>query len=405
MKILITDLAYFYHNYGAQGIILPFIDKLSKHIDAKITVTISNPEFKKFDREFATQNNFELFVKPRINFGTIFNMKSIKQHIEYWKLVKKNDIVIDLSGIEFIGNLPTITKWKDLINTIYTQYITKKYNKKYYKYTKSYGPFLNNLYTKIVRNWFNKLPFIFVRGDDNLRDVNKLKLHPAVYSFPDISLALVPESRDWAEKYLKSIVQNDDKILGISPSVVIRNITNFSGKTSGEEHVTLCKQLIIKYTDLGKKVLLIPHSIGNGINISNCDLALSRKIFAELKGIKNLYILDDPTLNYRQTRAIIGLLDFYITSRYHSVASALTMKIPVVSLSWHIKYKDIMGLYMDDFLTVNCRKVSVAEALEQIDNYYQNRNWYDKKQMHVSQIELEKKIDESMSLIIKDIKE
>ncbi|MHA2018169.1 MAG: polysaccharide pyruvyl transferase family protein [Promethearchaeota archaeon] len=404
MKLLLTDLAYFYHNYGAQGILIPFIEKMNEKLDVEITVTVSNPIYFEQDKQFAANHDFEIFLKPRLKFSSFLKLHELQKLREYREMIRKQDVVIDLSGIELIGNLPKIIMWKNLINTLYTQKISERYNKKYYKFTKSYGPFNNKLYTKIISKKLNKLPFLLVRGEQNMRSVSQLKLDIPIYSFPDISLTLKPADAEWAKNYISNLGINKTNIIGISPSVVIRNISNITNMTSGENHVELCKRIILKYCNAHQSILLIPHSIGNGKNLKTCDLALARKIYNEIPNNENLVLLDDINLTYQQTRAIIGQLSFYITSRYHSLASALKMRIPTISLSWHIKYKDIMKLYLDKFLTIDCRKINISDAMKMIDGFYENRDWFSKKLMQKRQSEVENEIRKSIKMIVGDIK-
>ena len=403
MKILLTDLSYFYHNYGVQGILLPFIEKISESLNVEMTVTVSNPIYYEQDKQFAADHGFKLFLKPRLKFSSFFKLKDLQKLKKYRKLINEHDVIIDLSGIEFIGNLPKLIMWKDLINTLYTQKIAGKFKKKYYKFTKSYGPFHNKLYTKIIRKNFNKLPFLQVRGEQNMDSINKLKLDIPVYSFPDVSLALKSADNEWAHNYLANLMPDISNIFGISPSVIIRNISNILNKTCGKDHVEMCKQIISKYSNAHQPVLLIPHSIGDGKNLDTCDLALARKIFNEIPKKENLYKLDDVNLTYQQTRAIIGQLSFYVTSRYHSLASALKMRIPTISLSWHIKYKDIMKLYLDKFLTIDCRKTNIPDAMQLVDEYYKNRDGFSRDLWQKRQTKIEKEIENSIKMIVEDI--
>ena len=403
MKLLLTDLAYFYHNYGAQGILIPFIEKMNEKLDAEITVTVSNPIYFKQDKQFAVDHDFEIFLKPRLKLSTFLKYQELQKLSDYRELIRKQDVIIDLSGIEFIGNLPNMVMWKNLINTLYTQKLSGKYNKRYYKFTKSYGPFQNKSYSRIIRKNLNKLQFLQVRGEQNLSSVTQLKLDIPIYSFPDVSLVLKSADKAWAKDYLNNLIPNISNIMGISPSVVIRNINNITSMTSGEDHVELCKRIISKYCNANQSVLLIPHSIGNGKNLKTCDLALARKIYNEMPDNENLVLLDDINLTYQQTRAIIGQLNFYITSRYHSLASALTMRIPTISLSWHIKYKDIMKLYLDKFVTIDCRTTNISDAMKLIDEFYENRNWFSKELMKKRQTEVEKEIERSIEMIVEDI--
>ena len=136
MKLLLTDLAYLYHNYGAQGILFPFIEKVKKKLDVEITITVSNTIYYEKDKQLAVDNDFEIFLKPRLKFSSFLKLHELQKLRKYRELMRKKDVIIDLSGIEFIGNLPKMIMWKNLINTLYTQKLSGKFNKKYYKFTK-----------------------------------------------------------------------------------------------------------------------------------------------------------------------------------------------------------------------------------------------------------------------------
>ena len=109
-------------------------------------------------------------------------------------------------------------------------------------------------------------------------------------------------------------------------------------------------------------------------------------------------------LTYAQVRAIVGLLDFYVTGRYHSVASALSMAVPTVALSWHIKYKDITSLFLDDSPVINCRTTSVEKSVALVKDYYYNRQWFDKGRLLERKKEVVKEIDKSVNILTSEIK-
>ena len=289
------------------------------------------------------------------------------------------------------------------------QWLAEKYNKIYLKYTKSYGPFpdKDKIYKLLVEKQLNKLPFIFVRGESNLREMKeKLRLKVPLHSFPDISISLKAESKKWALSYVSRLgVDLSRKIGGISPSTVVAGIkTRNSSSSCGGNHIKLCKEIIEFYRLNGLQVLLIPHSLDDGKNLKSCDLALTKKIYNELENKRDIILVDDMNLTYGQVRAIIGLLDFYATSRYHSLSSALCMAVPVVALSWHIKYGDIMRLFLDDFLVVNCRTNSIKKSLALIKKYYYNRQWFDKEKMLERKKEIVKEIDKSVTILANEVR-
>ena len=340
VKVLLTDFSYIKHNYGAQGIILPLTKKLSNYLDVEFTVALS--------------------------------------------LAKR---------------------WKDFFNIIFVRFLSDIYGKKYLKYTKSYGPFPTKIYSYFVKKHLNKLPFLFIRGNRNMETLKAEKLKTKMYSFPDISFGLKPEDVAWAEKCLTEIGLNLNKpIFGISPTVVINNIL-IKGQTCGDGHILLVRN-IIKYFKSKKNVqiLFIPHSLDDGLNLQSCDLALCRMIYNSLEDKEDIFLLDGLDFTYQQVRSIINKLGFYVTGRYHSLCSALSVGIPVVSLSWHIKYMDAMSMFFKNPLVINCRNTNVETAMELIEKYESNRDWYNKSKMIKVKKDIENSLDESIKIIIEELK-
>jgi polysaccharide pyruvyl transferase WcaK-like protein len=423
IKVLITNLSYLNHNYGVQGILFPFMDKLNKHFSAEYGFVSSEKYYdkdakniKKFNINpikspslgvMLAKNN--LFLRFLFNvFYKIKGKKTIKsgEYDRFYSEVKNYDIVINLSGIQFIGNVPSKKKYLTYFSHTYAQWFAKQFGKLYLEYTKSYGPITGKFYRYLVKRHFKKLPFLLVRGENNLEEVEQLNLGIPVYSFPDISLSLEPEDKNWAIVYLGKMGLDISKnIVGLSPSSVLAGIEPGEHSLCGDNHLVLCEKIIDFYKREKNQVIILPHSIGyNKDQVSSCDLVLAGKIYERIQDKKDIFFINDRELTYKQTRAIIGLMDFYITGRYHSVASVLYMGIPVVSLSWHIKYKDIMSLFLDDFPLINCRKTDVEKALRIIKKYYYDEKWFNKEKVLERREKINSKIDKSIALVAEYIK-
>jgi polysaccharide pyruvyl transferase WcaK-like protein len=414
INFLFVGLGYLEHNYGAQGIAFPLMAKLSGRFTSKYTFVLSH-DSQKWDkltfRTVAASHPLFILGKCCLLFLPfyLFIRRKVRlkdEKTKYFLLInalKDSDVIIDLSGIEFIGNLPLIRRYSQLLSTISMQLLAEKHNKIYLKYTKSYGPFPNKdkVYRFFARKQLNKLPFVFVRGENNLKNIRKLGLNIPAYSFPDISISLQPETEKWALDYVNRLgIDVSQKICGLSPSTVIASIEIKSKNSScGASHVKLCKKIVEFYRLNNRQVILIPHSIYDGKNTKICDLALCKKIYTELKDKKGVFIINDMDLTYEQVRAIIGLLDFHITGRYHSLCSALSMTVPVVSLSWHIKYEDVMRLFLEDFLAIDCRKTNVEKSLKLITKYYDDRQWFDKEEIQERKKRVLKEIDKSITIL------
>ena len=423
IKVLFTDLLYLNHNYGAQGISFPIMEKLSSRFNAEYTFVLSQvyPEEQSLLSEKYTFNviiaprlfvileklHFSLRLLYRLTKRKNFPNNGKKRYSVLLKALKESDVIIDLSGIEFIGNFPLKQRYVNYLRIMNMQWLAEKYGKLYLKYTKSYGPFPKEyrLYRFLIKKCLNRLPFLFVRGKYNLHSLKKLKLDIPLYSFPDISFSLEPESRAWALNYVSKLgVNTSKKLVGLSPSAVIAHMKTENNLSScGDNHIKLFKELIDFYRLTNQQVILIPHSIHDGKDLVYCDLAIAKKIYDETSDKMGVFLIDDMDLTYAQVRAIIGLLDFYVTGRYHSMSSALFMAVPTVALSWHIKYKDMISLFVEDFRIIDCRKNSIEKSITLISESYFNRHWFDRERVLEKKKEIVKEIDESVNILANEI--
>lgn len=425
VRVLVTNLSYLAHNYGAQGIAIPFMDGLKKYYDADFTFIMSS---KKLDepaqQEFLARHKLGAVAKPssivvaaecNFLFSILFRMvcmlkkKRLKQrkseYVEFLNVARRHDVFIDLAGIQFyMEKFGWRRRYSEYLSVISIEWLAQKCGKPYLKFTKSYGPLGGKIYKFMVKRSLKKLPLLLVRGEDNLREMCLLKLGIPLYSFPDISLVLKPESREWALGYLKRLgVDTESKIVGLSPSAVIAGIEGKNGSCCGDGHLRLCKIILSLYIEKDQQVLILPHSIGDGINEKTCDLAVARRLYNGLIDKQKIFLLEDMTLSYKQARSIIGLMDFYVTGRYHSVASALFMGVPVISLSWHTKYRDILTLFLDEPPIVECEKTTIEDAISLIKKHYSHRDWFDRAKVAERKARVCKEIDKSIQLIADQI--
>jgi hypothetical protein len=186
IRVLFTGLLYLNHNYGAQGIAFPIMEKLSNQFNAEYTFVLSR-EHQKEKPSFSKKYAFKVITAP--SFFVILRKRSFPIYLLYRLIkrktlskddkrkysilvyaLKESDVVIDLSGIEFVGNFPINKRYLNYLGEISMQWLAEKYDKLYLKYTKSYGPFpdKDKIYTFLVKRQLNKLPFLFVRGKANL---------------------------------------------------------------------------------------------------------------------------------------------------------------------------------------------------------------------------------------------
>jgi polysaccharide pyruvyl transferase WcaK-like protein len=93
---------------------------------------------------------------------------------------------------------------------------------------------------------------------------------------------------------------------------------------------------------LGAKILLIPNEYGSDVKVN--DKHVARKIF-ESAGSKDIEIVDVDSLTPNQVKAVIAACDVMVCARYHSVVASLSSEVPLLVLSWHHKYREVMKLF------------------------------------------------------------
>lgn len=422
MRIIITDVYDLRHNYGVQGLVLPLVEKINDLTGAEFIMPVQSAYFTAGNIEFAGKRGIKLIAywkysflidlfhplvrSPRSLFSKFFKAITgdrgrgpISLYHELVQEIEGSDKIIDVAGIEFIGNSGVKKKWGELLFGRMFQKISERSGRQYFKYTKSYGPFEGFLFRAVSMKLLERLPFIFIRGRNNLEEIRKLNLKTPLYLFPDVSLVLKPAENEQADNYLRAAGADISlPVIGISPSRVLSKI-NTPGQENcvGPNHLVLVKNIITEYTGRGFQVMIIPHAIDK-TDKNKCDRELAKELMEELNN-ERLFILPDD-LSYSEVRAVIGKLSFYITGRYHSVASALYMETPVVSLSWHIKYTDIMSEFLDDFLVVDSRNTSVQDALGLIRKYHSDMKWFDREKIRYNRERIEKEVERSVKMIV-----
>ncbi len=429
MRIVITDVYDLKYNYGVQRLVLTLIDKIKEKIPcAEFIMPVQSAYCNRANIEFAGKRGIRLvkywkysfvfeLIHPLLKLAGLLrndpddacgpnnhdNGRKCTALAGYRALiasVSEAGMVIDAAGIEFIGNSGLKNKWGELLFCRMFQRLAKRYKKPYFKYTKSYGPFEGLLFRSVVKKLLEKLPFILVRGRNNLESMHRLGLKTQLYLFPDISLVLKPAPAEWAERYLGSLgIDISKPLTGISPSRVLSRIdSGGSDNITGMNHRELCIRLINEYSDNGSQVLVIPHAIDR-IDKNKCDRQLAAELLEEAGHPEGVFLAGEG-LSYSEVRALIGKLSYYITGRYHSVASALYMGTPVVSLAWHVKYTDIMGEFLDDPPVIDSRNTSIDEACSLIRKFRDDLSWFDREKVRENRERIGREVERSIQMIL-----
>ncbi len=212
--------------------------------------------------------------------------------------------------------------------------------KKAMMYSQTLGPFRKRLNRGAARWAMSRMYLVVPRGTESLDHVKKLNLSCRVEYFPDSAFSLqVNEQTHSRIRQKYAHLPRGKGIVGIS----INSIVEKACKRLGIDHHGAWVELIAHLRSSGYTVLLIPHSMRQGSRgRHNNDLLSIAEIKAMLPSMDCIHIIDEP-YDCKDLRAVVGLADYYVASRFHSMISALCNRIPVLVFGWgYQKYIEVM---------------------------------------------------------------
>ncbi len=340
-KILVTGLS-FSGNRGAAAMAISFLKEMKKYLDYDFVFSVA-PIYYDLEKKWASYYGVEI-VSEKTE--------------QYRKALKDCLCIVNLNGIAFVGD--GTRKWYASLYEHRCFLHARKYQKPFFRFIQSYGPFDDWRVRLIAKREFKKLPCIMARGKLSASYCKKITNRP-VYSFPDIAITLAGNKAD-----LKNYIV-------LCPSAVTARINR-------KKYISLFKDLVNYYN---KRVILLPHSLSPDKNKS--DRVLCREINKELTIEKDLDCQD--------LKGIIAGADFAVVSRYHALVAALSSGVPVVSIGWNDKYQDIMDFY-------NCSEFAL-DFRKEIDVFAKLNDWTDEKKETIKkrQKELEIEISKACQIL------
>ncbi len=207
-------------------------------------------------------------------------------------------------------------------------------------YSQTIGPF-NNIFNRICAKFILKrITIVSPRGRESLMYVHELGIDNCEELSDSAFTLKIPDiTENKIKNDFKKILEGKT-VVGISVNTIVEQ----KSKKIGIDHNKEWKYFIEWLQDEGYFVLLIPHSIRpNSKSLHNNDLVTVNKIYHSLKDKKNIYIVDYH-YDCKELRIIVGLSDYYIASRFHSMISALCTETPVAVFGWgYQKYIEVLS--------------------------------------------------------------
>jgi coenzyme F420-reducing hydrogenase beta subunit/polysaccharide pyruvyl transferase WcaK-like protein len=351
-------------NRGAESMLVTTIGKLKeRYPEADFKVFSIYP---KKDRELITDPRIQVLSSKPLSLLLLFLPFSIlawllkKIGINVWlpasvRRLRECAVLYDIGGITFAERgmvlfYNVLTLWPAILLGIPVV-----------KLSQAVGPFNSPVNRQLARIFISRCQKVYPRGEFSAKYLAELEHKPepskvstdiAFLYRPEYSLSC--ENPDKVEKLvdrLSTLQSQDKKIIIFSPSTVVLK------KMSSPRYEQLIVNVIRKIDQSDYYYLFLPNSNRAGSeNLQNNDIQVNERIrrFTEKQIPESLrYRMEwiDWDINTKGIQEIMREADLVVTSRFHSMISALSLSIPIYVIGWGHKYLEILQLFqMEDFI-------------------------------------------------------
>lgn len=359
-------------NKGAAAMLESSIQTLSaKYDDAEFVLLSISP---KADKKLNPYKNVKVMSAKPLYLGLVINPVSILYRLLPFmrgifakispevKELHESAALLDEGGITFSDG-----REKYLIFNVATILPAMILGTKVIKISQALGSFKNPINRFVSKLILPKVTLIISRGDRTHEFLEGLNLtnikRGADFAF---SLDMTDSSKKEAEAYIKeknNIFENNQKVVGISPSVVVKGQMD----KANMDYIKITADFLNGLIAKGYSIALVPHSVRlNTTKTHNNDLPLTKELY-ELINDKGKVLLIDDELDSQQLRYIIGKCDYFIASRFHAMISSLAMQVPTMVVGWSHKYGEVLKMFdMQDYV-MNYKETSV----EKLNNVFE----------------------------------
>lgn len=249
----------------------------------------------------------------------------------------ESDVLLDQGGITF-----TDGREKFLLYNIASILPALNVGTPVFKCAQAVGPFENPVNKWASKTFLPKAHTVVTRGRITHGFAEGLGL-TNLYAGADYAFSLEMSGREAAE--LSPLVDlsffDGGDVVGVCPSVVLQKKVD----ARGGDYVGQMIDFVAHLRALGKRVLLVPHSVRTGTDKThNNDLPLCRQIAAGLPEDPEVLFVDRE-LTSQQLRYLIGRCDLFVASRFHAMVSSLAMAVPTLVIGWSHKYKEVLEMF------------------------------------------------------------
>ena len=369
--ILITGGELF--NKGAQSMVLTTVNELRMRCENADIFLLSAPDCRRDPTEL---NQFAFKVLPwdfRMKIRGFRPLRFIvgNKHFdsqledEMWSVIRKADLVVDVSGFRLSSQFSPVRVIDYLINL----HFFKRFKTPVVLFPQSFGPFdFSNLTSffllPLIRYYLRHPNIIFAREHDGVQALKALGIFRQVERAVDTVLQASDHS--YSHAFYSRITSELPNIPTGAVALVPNKKTLVHTKSTNM--LDLYSEAIQANIEMGKSVFLLRHSVED---ISIIEALMRR--FSHLDQVTAL--LDD--YDSLDLQLLLSRFDYVIASRYHAVVHAYKAKVPCLVLGWAIKYPSLMSEFDQEDLYLDTRQsLSVAKVQQKLADLNRDKSVY-----------------------------
>lgn len=246
---------------------------------------------------------------------------------------------------------------------LYHIFLAHSFKKPVYILPNSFGPFEGPLVKWMVKRAFKYCRLITAR-EDKSKEAVKDELGLNINVFPDLAFYLQNGTVSKDELFSKLRISPHQKVVAITMRPY-RFPDSENPEAAYKQFQIEMRQFIRELNKRKFVPLIIEHTFATTSHESDGDCI--KAVLSEMDP-KEYRLLSDRSMNCRDLKAVYGMCDYIVGTRFHSLIFSLSNKIPGIAISYD-GYKSVgimadMGL--EDFV-IDIGKVSSKRLLKMFD--------------------------------------
>lgn len=247
----------------------------------------------------------------------------------------------------------------------------------------AFGPFEGSEIQRLAKDILNSADYIFARDGESYSAISSLNVdQKRVGICPDMTIG-----------YGKMDMAKNTSGSGLVYIVPNLRVVDSGREISREDYEKTLLKIVNRLNAEGRKVRFMLHEGGGDLEIIHC---LNKKLETDCETV--------VAHSAEILKGYIAKADFVVASRFHALVGALSQNVPVLSLGWSHKYRELLRDYsIEDFNVPPMYSDNMSEKLNRLIDMKSNLAIRDV--LKIRNIELNRKIDSMWSMVERIIEE